>query len=69
MGPLIPLCHISGDVSPGFQSQSGQPYSRLVCEYIDFLRFTSGTTPADLLAKLDQFKNSERCDITDGSSV
>ena len=27
MGPLIPLCWTSGDVSSGFQRQSGQPYS------------------------------------------
>ena len=27
MGPLIPLFWTSGDVSSGFQSQSGQPYS------------------------------------------
>ena len=27
MGPLIPLFRTSGDISSGFQSQSGQPYS------------------------------------------
>ena len=34
MGPLIPLFWTSGDISSGFQSQSGQPYSslqRLTC--------------------------------------
>ena len=30
MGPLIPLFWTSGDVSSGFQSQSGQPYLCLV---------------------------------------
>ena len=41
----------SGDVSSGFQSQSGQPYScfdggiHVTCS----IRFTSGVTPADLL--------------------
>ena len=35
---MIPLFWTSGDVCPGFQSQAG------------FLRFTSGATPADLLA-------------------
>ena len=29
MGPLIPLFWTSSDVSSGFQSQSGQPYSHL----------------------------------------
>ena len=40
-----------GDVSSGFQSHSGQPYSRLMgclCA-ICSLRFTSGVTPANLL--------------------
>ena len=30
MWPLIPLFWTSGDLSSGFQSQSGQPYSHLV---------------------------------------
>ena len=30
LGPLIPLLWTFGDVSSGFQSQSGQPYSYLV---------------------------------------
>ena len=34
MGPLIPLFWTSGDVSSGFQSQSGQPYSCLVEAYV-----------------------------------
>ena len=29
VGPLMPLFWTSGDVSSGFQSQSGQPYSHL----------------------------------------
>ena len=50
-GPLVPLFWISGDVSSGFQSQSGLPYShcrgeRNVCSP----RSTSGATLADLLA-------------------
>ena len=49
MGPLISLLWASGDVSSGFQSQSEQHYSHLVEVYV-FLRFTSGVTPADLLA-------------------
>ena len=49
--PLVPLFWISGDVSSGFQSQSGLHYSHCggkcnVCS----LRFTSGATLADLLA-------------------
>ena len=31
---LIPLFWTSGDVSSGFQSQSGQPYSNLVEGYV-----------------------------------
>ena len=53
MGPLIPLFGTSGDVSSGFQSQSGQPYSYscLAKVYLlHSLRFTSGVTPVDLLA-------------------
>ena len=48
---LIPLFWTSGDVSCGFQSQSGQPYSDLVevC-VLHVPRFTSGAIPADLLA-------------------
>ena len=60
MGPLIPLFATSGDISSGFQIQSGQPYSHLVEAYMMHvhgggihdacsLRFTSGATPADLL--------------------
>ena len=43
LGPLISLFRTSGDVSSGFQRQSGQPYSHLV-EGSMFLRFTSGAT-------------------------
>ena len=51
VGPLMRLYWTSGDVSSGFQSQSGQPYSHLAETYIlhIFLRFSSGVTPADLL--------------------
>ena len=53
LGPLIPLFWTSGDVSSGFQSQSGQPYTHLVDAYVmydvDSLRFTSGSTPANIL--------------------
>ena len=34
MGPLIPLFWTSGDVSYGFQNQSGQPYSCSVETYV-----------------------------------
>ena len=53
VGPLIPLFWTSGDVSSGFQSQNGQPYLHLLgggIYVICFPRFTSGVTPADLLA-------------------
>ena len=51
LGPLVPLFWISGDVSSGFQSQSGLPYT--CCggkRNVRFLRSTSGATLADLLA-------------------
>ena len=43
--PLVPLFWISGDVSSGFQSQSGLPYShcRGLCNVCS-LRSTSGAT-------------------------
>ena len=48
--PLIPLCWTSGDVCPGFQSQSATP---CLCTsstvHNGFLRFTSGVTAADFL--------------------
>ena len=34
MGPLLSMFHTSGDVSSGFQSQSGQPYSHLTEAYV-----------------------------------
>ena len=51
LGPLVPLFWTSGDVSYGFQSQSGQSYSYLagVC-VTHYPRFTSGVTSADLSA-------------------
>ena len=51
MGPLVPLFCTSGDVCPGFQSQGGIPCLHApspACEI--FFRFSSGTTPTDLLA-------------------
>ena len=51
LGPLVPLFCISGDVFSGFQSQSGFYLIRFCggkCN-VHFLRFTSGSTPADLL--------------------
>ena len=42
---VIPMFWTSGDVSSGFQSQSGQPYSCLAEVYVS-LRFTSGATAA-----------------------
>ena len=53
LGPLVPLFWISGDVSSGFQSQSG---FCLLCYFcggecnVHSPRFTSGATVADLLA-------------------
>ena len=34
VGPLIPLLWTSSDISSGFQSQSGQPYSHLAEAYV-----------------------------------
>ena len=49
MGPLTALFWTSDDFCLGFQSQGGCLHSSLpVCKRI--LRFTSGVTPADLLA-------------------
>ena len=53
VGPLIPLLWTSSDFSSGFQSQSGQSYSHLAEAWVlqwCSLIFTSGVTPADLLA-------------------
>ena len=50
-GPLISLFWTSGDICSGFQNQSGSSTLRaslLLCNR--FPRFTSGATPADLLA-------------------
>ena len=52
-GALVPLFWISGDVSSGFQSQSGFCLIRYFCGgecNIHSPRFTSGATLADLLA-------------------
>ena len=50
LGPLVPLFWISSDVSSGFQSPSGLPYSHCRSEYnVCSLRSTSGATHADLL--------------------
>ena len=51
MGPLISLFWTSGDVCPGFQSQSGFPHLHASSPvHNGFLRFTSGATPTDPLA-------------------
>ena len=51
LGPLVPLFWISGDVSAGFQSQSGLPYSHCGGECnVRSPRSTSGATLANLLA-------------------
>ena len=51
LGLLVPLFWISGDVSFGFQSQSGLPYSHCGGEHnVCSLRSTSGATLANLLA-------------------
>ena len=52
-GPLVPLFWISGDVSSGFQSQSGFCLIHYFCRgecNIHSPRFTSGATLANLLA-------------------
>ena len=51
LGPLIPLFWTSGDICPRFQNRGGFPhlYPQLPTHNI-FLRFTSGATPAELLA-------------------
>ena len=52
-GPLVPLFWISGDVSSGFQSQSGFCLIRYFCGgkcNVHSPRFTSGVTLADFLA-------------------
>ena len=51
LGPLVPLFGISCDVSYGFQSQSGLPYSHCGGERnVRSSRSTSAATLADLLA-------------------
>ena len=53
LGPLVPLFWISGDVSSGFQSQSGFCLIRYFCGgecNVHSPRFTSGATLANLLA-------------------
>ena len=52
LGPLVPLFWISGDVSSGFQSQSGFCRIRYFCGgecNLHSPRFTSGATLANLL--------------------
>ena len=50
-GALIPLFWTIGDVCPGIQSQSGSPsLDPLYLCATDSSDFTSGATPADLLA-------------------
>ena len=61
LGPLVPLFWISGDVSSGFQSQSG---FCLICYFcggecnVHSPRFTSGATLANLLAASAQWVTS-----------
>ena len=58
MGPLIPLFWTSGDVSSGFQNQSGQPYLHLAEAYMIYVPCTSGAAPANLLMasiEIEQF--------------
>ena len=51
LGPLVPLLLISSNVSSGFQSQSGLPYSHCGGKHNECsLRSTSGATHANLLA-------------------
>ena len=48
MGPLIPPFWTSGDVSSGFQSQSGQPYLHLSEAYMMYKRSASVTPELNL---------------------
>ena len=53
LGSLVPLFWISGDVSSGFQSQSGFCIIHFFCRgecNVHSLRSTSGATRANLLA-------------------
>ena len=50
MGPLIPLLWTSGDVCPGFQSQSGSLFACFLACVI--LRFTSRVTSANRVQAL-----------------
>ena len=51
LGLLIPLFWISCSICPWFQSQGGFPHLCALSPVCNgFLRFTSGATPADLLA-------------------
>ena len=57
LGPLVPLFWISGDVSSGFQSQSGFCLIRYFCRgecNVHSPRFTSGATLANLLVASTQ---------------
>ena len=61
VGSLVPTFWTSGDAGPGFQSQGRFPRlhaSSPACN--GFLRFTSGATPADLLAAEPFFINVQR---------
>ena len=61
LGSLVPLFWISGDVSSGFQSQSGFCLIRYFCGgecNVHSTRFTSGATLADLLAAGAQLVSS-----------
>ena len=51
ISPFLHLFWTSGDVCPRYQSQGGSPcLCALLPTYNGILRFTSGATPADLLA-------------------
>ena len=51
LGLLVPLFWISSDISSGFQSKSGLPYSHCRGEHnVHSLRSTSSATHVDLLA-------------------
>ena len=71
--PLIPLFWASGEICPGFQSQTGSPDLRAsspMCNRI--LTFTSGATPADLLVAsmaAELFRSTYLCTNISGIRV
>ena len=71
LGPLVPLFSISGDVSSGFQSQSGLCLIFLFCGgkcNLHSPRFTSDAKPAGLLMASIAAGHFSSCIIRCGTS-